>query len=938
MRSWKSSLLLTLGAASLLASRHRAVADEGGESDDAGGGGTGGAGGKKSGVTKAQGPPPFFLQDPVDSLCLGGETFRRCSIDTLFFVVGSPGNYQIHKRPLDDADEDDDGTCVSKKSCGDLGPDDSIEVKLTKCTHCGAKNWNILGDGDTGYVLTEGEDDKKVCLVREAGTDRAVVAPCDSKEVPYTPLQLQFASASDIKQMASPAARLLGAASDGDKKAVASLLKDEGVDVDARDWDQLTALIPAASGGHIEVVKLLLKEGADVNAQDKDGISALMEAAIMGHGKIVDALLEAGAEVDAKANSDVTALWLAAGEGRTEVVETLIEKGADAANVRVDGITAVMTAAVGGHAAVVRLLLENGADLRAADGEGLTALHNGAENGTVAVLEALVSFANDAGSDDRYVDTMSTQGFTPVIIAAAHGHADAVRYLIGPAGADPNRVNENGVTSLMYAAASGHVEAMEVLLADGRVDINGVHSNGGSALVEASTGNSSASVKFLIEKGAKVDHTDSDGVTPLMAVASQGNLEGLDAVVAALKSTMSEDELKAHVNLASYSGGTSVMFSAAGGHPSCTEALIALGADVNAVAQATEEYLEKLAKMIEDGTYQEEEPHVDGLTAVHVAAQGGHLGDVDLLVAAGADVTVQDDEDRTPLLLAVKGNYGEVASALVEAGADPNTVYVDDDGEGHNLLMDSIIVENAEFASLLVENGAVLYHEDEHGVTTLLQASHRGMGDIVEKILARYAAEGADAKEGWIDSSSDEGITPLIAASSEGHADVVKMLLDTGKADVNAKDKDETNSLMAAAARGHLEIVELLLGAGASVNEQNVDGHTALMFAYNGKNQVETLWERYRQFVAEAEAEKRQEGESDGEETDDGGTGPIIKEALESHTKMVDLLMKGGADASIKDKEGHTAADFDYHPEQDEEVLDQEKKAEKARDESRNEL
>lgn len=49
----------------------------------------------KTGVTKAQGPPPFFLQDPSDSLCLAGDEFKRCSIDTLFYVVGQPGMYII---------------------------------------------------------------------------------------------------------------------------------------------------------------------------------------------------------------------------------------------------------------------------------------------------------------------------------------------------------------------------------------------------------------------------------------------------------------------------------------------------------------------------------------------------------------------------------------------------------------------------------------------------------------------------------------------------------------------------------------------------------------------------------------------------------------------------------------------------------------------------
>merc|ERR1711915_988321 len=142
---------------------------------------------------------------------------------------------------------------------------------------------------------------------------------------------------------------------------------------------------------------------------------------------------------------------------------------------------------------------------------------------------------------------------------------------------------------------------------------------------------------------------------------------------------------------------------------------------------------------------------------------------------------------------------------------------------------------------------------------------------------------------------------------------------------------------MAAAARGHTDIVEVLLKSGAQVNEQNVDGHTALMFAYNGKNQVETLWERYTQFVKESEMEKKAGGSGD-ETIDDGGTGPIIREALDNHNKMVDLLIKSGASQTIKDKEGHTAKDFDFHPDADADVLEKEEKAEKKRDTSKNEL
>ena len=41
-------------------------------------------------------PPPFFLQDTSDNLCLAGETFKRCSVETLWYVVGSPGTSMLH--------------------------------------------------------------------------------------------------------------------------------------------------------------------------------------------------------------------------------------------------------------------------------------------------------------------------------------------------------------------------------------------------------------------------------------------------------------------------------------------------------------------------------------------------------------------------------------------------------------------------------------------------------------------------------------------------------------------------------------------------------------------------------------------------------------------------------------------------------------------------
>ena len=63
------------------------------------------------------------------------------------------------------------------------------------------------------------------------------------------------------------------------------------------------------------------------------------------------------------------------------------------------------------------------------------------------------------------------------------------------------------------------------------------------------------------------------------------------------------------------------------------------------------------------------------------------------------------------------------------------------------------------------------------------------------------------------------------------------------------------------------KIVRMLIDAGADLDSQNVDGHTALMFAYNGKNQVATLMDKYSDYM---------------KDENDNST-RIIKDALQKH-------------------------------------------------------
>lgn len=99
----------------------------------------------QSAVSKSTGPPPFFLQDPSDGLCLAGGKYKRCAIDTLWYVTGKPGTYQIHHRVVDENDEE---SCLDRAQCHL----DESDIKLANCNHCGAKKWNILGDSNSGEL------------------------------------------------------------------------------------------------------------------------------------------------------------------------------------------------------------------------------------------------------------------------------------------------------------------------------------------------------------------------------------------------------------------------------------------------------------------------------------------------------------------------------------------------------------------------------------------------------------------------------------------------------------------------------------------------------------------------------------------------------------------------------------------------------------------
>jgi hypothetical protein len=102
-----------------------------------------------------------------------------------------------------------------------------------------------------------------------------------------------------------------------------------GSDINAKDGDNMTALMYAAQNGSIANIKKLIAAGADVNEVDISGLTALMYASIEGADNVVKELINNGANVNIKDYIGWTALKYASNDSfHPEIIKALKAAGA----------------------------------------------------------------------------------------------------------------------------------------------------------------------------------------------------------------------------------------------------------------------------------------------------------------------------------------------------------------------------------------------------------------------------------------------------------------------------------------------------------------------------------------------------------------------------------------------------------------------------------
>ena len=569
-------------------------------------------------------------------------------------------------------------------------------------------------------------------------------------------------------------------AASGKGPGIVQILLDNGSLVDARDDDERTPLMNAAS---LEIFRTLQAAGADVQARTGAGETVLHRAAFVTDGDTIEALIASGLDPNARADGGWRPLHSA---GTPETFNALRTAGADERARTESGYTVLHRAAVSLDAATVVELIGVGLDPNAKAGDGLTPLLLA---GSRETFEALLA----SGAELAPIEAL----FAPGGLGSVHRGEISPRVL-NRAVHRVGRFASMSLVARLRAINPDFAEVPDSVWAT--PPLYPLHyaawRNDDPAMIAAlSTSNVTATAR-------------SGAGAPLhLAALSNANPAVIETLLAA--------GANVHVNSPGYGtrGPTPLYFAAANANPRATEIvsmLLEAGADVNG---------------------RHEDGEVTGFAPLYAAAMTQSLGAIDRLIASGADVNLTGSSDHQSLLADVLGRgrfdcgYAPVAEALRAAGAESWRMA----GEQRMPYVPGPPVVECETVSAevqeLIDSGADLDAQDSQGFTALHRAAAAGKAVDITALATAGANVDAETRGGRL--------TPLHVAIWRRAGLAAVQALIAAEADVDATDWTGQTALHRAAgdSRAEAAVVEALLASGADANARDSNWRTPLDYA-----------------------------------------------------------------------------------------------------------
>ncbi|KAL9321767.1 hypothetical protein ACSQ67_009820 [Phaseolus vulgaris] len=301
--------------------------------------------------------------------------------------------------------------------------------------------------------------------------------------------------------------------------------------------------------------------------------------------------------------------------------------------------------------------LENGSNylsslLEAQNADGQTALHLACRRGSAELVETILEYR------EANVDVLDKDGDPPLVFALAAGSPECVRSLIKRNANVQSRLRDGFGPSVAHVCAyHGQPDCMRELLLAG-ADPNAVDDEGESVLHRAISKKYTDCALVILENGGckSMAIVNSKNLTPLHLCVATWNV----AVVKRWAKVATSDEIAEAIDIPSPIG-TALCMAAASKKDHENEGrelvqiLLAAGADPSA------------------------QDSQNGRTALHTAAMTNDVDLVKAILAAGVDVNIRNVHNSIPLHLALARGAKACVGLLLAAGANYNLQ--DDDGD-----------------------------------------------------------------------------------------------------------------------------------------------------------------------------------------------------------------------------------------------------------------
>ncbi|XP_062873697.1 ankyrin repeat and death domain-containing protein 1B [Trichomycterus rosablanca] len=281
------------------------------------------------------------------------------------------------------------------------------------------------------------------------------------------------------------------------------------------DYDHVEMLLEAEKG-YIEAAKRndvetmkRLGRGVNVNALNMHNRTALHYAVAGKNVQAVDVLLRRRAKLDLQDKFGLTPIHLTAWFGSLEILKLLIQSGADQRVKNTEGMNMMHCAAVNDHTDIVEYIVNDlqMKELDKEDNHGNRPFAVAAEHGCVRMLQMLMEEPYQMATMEE-----NKNGNTPLHLAAKNGHLEALELLLEHFEIR-NEVNHAGETAL-FLATDGSYDDCVLALLNSRCDPNIPDTNKTSALHAVCEKGYTSVAKLLLDNGAVINTRNQYLQTP----------------------------------------------------------------------------------------------------------------------------------------------------------------------------------------------------------------------------------------------------------------------------------------------------------------------------------------------------------------------------------------------------------------------------------------